>query len=70
MNQPQNTPAAKIETIKVRIDLEVSFGGADANMASLSALVDKTKPVIAAASQIGASATAVAMFGKQKIKIV
>jgi hypothetical protein len=65
MNQPQNTAQPEPQEITVRIDINVAMG---ANMANLTALVDKTKPVIEEAKKLG-EVTSHAMFGRQKLAI-
>lgn len=66
MNQPQTTPApAEPQETTVRIDIKIKMG---ANLANLTTLVEKTKPLIATARELG-DVDAQALFGRQKLPI-
>lgn len=64
MNQPQATTTEPQE-ITVRIDIKVKLEG---NVANLTTLTEKTKPVLEAARALG-SVDAQAIFGRQKFAI-
>lgn len=66
MTQPQATPAPEPQEITVRIDIKVKMG---ANLSNLTSLVEKTKPMIETAKQLG-EVEAHALFGRQKWPIV
>jgi|GEM_PF-5130785 len=66
MSQPQATPSPEPQEITVRIDIKVQMG---ANLANLTTLVEKTKPVIDKARELG-EVEAHALFGRQKWPVV
>jgi hypothetical protein len=67
MNQPQASSAtAEPQEITVRIDIKVKMAG---NTANLTALIDKSKPIIEKARELG-EVDAHALLGRQKLAIV
>lgn len=66
MTQPQSTPSPETKDIIVRIEIKVTMG---ANVANLTKLIEKTKPVFDEASKVG-EVSAHAVFGRQKLAIV
>lgn len=66
MNQPQSTPAQDPQAIIIRIEIKVQMG---ANVANLTKLVEKTKPVFDEAAKVG-TVSAHAVFGRQKLAMV